>query len=101
MTVDIRQYYQFAADAPVVVDVPTSAGPACRLACLEPGQALAADRLTDGARLCYVLEGTGLFLLGESQEYASAGGLLTVAAEQTLAVRNHGVGRLVVLILGC
>lgn len=95
MITDIRKHYRFSSEDAVVAEV----CPGCWLACLEPRQTLPAGRLPSAPLLCYVLEGTALFVRGQQQDYVSAGGLLRSEVGQELSIGNGGVGRLAVMII--
>jgi quercetin dioxygenase-like cupin family protein len=65
---------------------------------LEPGQEQKPHDHADNDKLYYVLEGKGLFLLGEEEHELAAGEGCVAEAGVPHGVRNHSDARLVVLV---
>ncbi|HHH30317.1 MAG TPA: cupin domain-containing protein [Polyangiaceae bacterium] len=69
------------------------------LNCFEPGQAHASHVHADMDKVYQVVEGTGLFRLGEQESTLSPGAMLFAPAGVPHGIRNTGTGRLVVLAI--
>lgn len=65
---------------------------------LLPGQAQAPHTHADNDKLYYVLEGSGMFLLGDVEHELGAGRGCVAAASVPHGVRNHTQERLVLLV---
>lgn len=68
------------------------------LYCLLPGQEQRAHSHHDSDKLYVVLEGEGMFSVGESVERLSVGGCCVARAGEPHGVRNDSDGNLVVLV---
>jgi mannose-6-phosphate isomerase-like protein (cupin superfamily) len=68
------------------------------LNCLEPGQAQAAHTHAGADKFYFVLEGRGLFSIGDEEREAAAGTLVVAPAGVPHGVTNTGNGRLSLLI---
>ena len=66
--------------------------------CLEPGQEQKPHVHAGAAKVYYVLEGEGVFLVGEEEQSLGAGHAVLAPAEAPHGVRNPGPGRLVLLV---
>jgi quercetin dioxygenase-like cupin family protein len=98
MITDVRKHYQFEAEQFVKVNLVETAQLFCDLYCFEAGQAQP-PRTHDGAtKFYYVLEGTGLFTLGDEERHVSAGGFVCAEPGVVHGVSNAGPARLVALV---
>jgi quercetin dioxygenase-like cupin family protein len=68
------------------------------LNCLEPGQVQEAHEHADQDKFYYVVEGAGLFSLGEERVAAAAGQLIWAPAGLSHGVENRAEGRLTLLV---
>lgn len=68
------------------------------LNCLEPGQIQAAHEHADQDKFYFVLEGTGLFTVGEEVVEAGPGHVVWAAAGLPHGVENRGSQRLTLLM---
>ncbi len=66
--------------------------------CLEPGQTQEPHEHPDQDKFYYVIEGSGLFWLGEEQQTASTGDVVWAPAGLSHGVENRGRQRLTLLI---
>lgn len=66
--------------------------------CLEPGQEQAPHDHAGQDKFYYVVEGEGLFQLGEEQLTAESGEVVWAQAGVVHGVRNEGEGRLTLLV---
>jgi quercetin dioxygenase-like cupin family protein len=68
------------------------------LNCLEPGQVQKPHDHSDQDKFYYVVEGSGLFWLGEQQKRAGAGQIIWAPAGLVHGVENTGETRLTLLV---
>lgn len=68
------------------------------LNCLEPGQEQSVHAHTDQDKFYFVLEGEGLFTIGENQKSATSGQTVWAAAGVPHGVKNNGSIQLVILM---
>ncbi|PKO05290.1 MAG: cupin domain-containing protein [Chloroflexi bacterium HGW-Chloroflexi-3] len=68
------------------------------LNCLEPGQVQEVHEHADQDKFYFVLEGEGLFVVGDMEKAASAGMVVLAPATIIHGVRNIGHERLVILM---
>ncbi len=68
------------------------------LNCLEPGQVQAVHSHTDQDKFYFVIEGTGLFTVGDAEREVGPGGVVWAQAGVAHGVRNDGPVRLVILM---
>ena len=68
------------------------------LNCLEPGQVQKVHDHSDQDKFYFVLEGTGLFVVGDQEQTASAGMLVWAPAGITHGVSNQSSQNLVILM---
>jgi quercetin dioxygenase-like cupin family protein len=68
------------------------------LNCLEPGQTQAVHAHAGADKFYFVLEGRGLFTVGDETREAAAGTLIVAPAGVSHGVANTGDGRLSLLI---
>lgn len=68
------------------------------LNCLQPGQVQSPHTHADQTKFYYVVEGEGLFWLGEEQMRATAGTVVWAAAGLVHGVQNAGNSLLVLLV---
>jgi quercetin dioxygenase-like cupin family protein len=68
------------------------------LNCLEPGQVQKPHDHDAQDKFYYIVEGSGLFWLGEQQNYASAGQIIWAPAGLVHGVENTGKTRLTLLV---
>jgi quercetin dioxygenase-like cupin family protein len=68
------------------------------LNCLEPGQIQKPHDHANQDKFYYVLEGDGLFWLGDEQQTATAGQLVWAPAGLVHGVENKSSGRLILLM---
>lgn len=68
------------------------------LNCLEPGQAQMPHDHADQDKFYYVVEGSGLFWLGDNRVPAAAGQVVWAPAGIIHGVENDGEGRLTLLV---
>ena len=68
------------------------------LNCLEPGQVQKPHAHQGADKFYLVLEGTGLFVVGDEKKTASVGELIIAPAGVEHGVSNGGDGRLTVLV---
>lgn len=68
------------------------------LNCLEPGQEQKVHDHSDQDKFYFVLEGEGLFTVGEREELAAAGMLIWAPATIPHGAKNLGKQRLVILM---
>lgn len=66
--------------------------------CLEPGQEQAAHDHEGQDKFYYVVEGRGLFQVGEEHTHAEAGDVVWAPAGVVHGVRNEGEARLTLLV---
>ena len=66
--------------------------------CLEPGQQQAPHAHADAAKVYYVLEGEGTFLVGSEERALGPGHAVLAPAGEDHGVRNASDGRLVLLV---
>lgn len=66
--------------------------------CLEPGQQQAHHSHSDAAKVYYVLEGEGVFLVGTEEQRLGPGHAVMAPAGAPHGVRNEGPARLSVLV---
>ena len=66
--------------------------------CLEPGQQQAPHSHTGAAKVYYVLEGEGVFLVGTEEQRLGPGHAVMAPAGEPHGVRNEGPDRLRVLV---
>jgi mannose-6-phosphate isomerase-like protein (cupin superfamily) len=71
----------------------------CDVYCLEPGQAQKPHVHDEAAKVYYVLEGEGTFLVGSEERTLGPGNAVLAAAGEEHGVRNASGGRLVLLVL--
>ena len=70
----------------------------CDVYCLEPGQEQKPHSHDDATKFYYVLEGQGLFLVGENERQLGPGELAWSAPGEAHGVRNTSSERLVLLV---
>ena len=70
----------------------------CDVYCLEPGQAQKVHAHAGATKFYYVIEGEGLFTIGEETRRLEAGGAGVVRARRTHGVRNGSEERLLLLV---
>lgn len=70
----------------------------CDIYCLEPGQAQKLHAHDDATKFYYVIEGRGVFTVGDRQEELAVGGLAFSTPGQPHAVHNTSGDRLVLLV---
>jgi mannose-6-phosphate isomerase-like protein (cupin superfamily) len=68
------------------------------LNCLEPGQTQATHAHAEADKFYFILEGQGIFTIGEVQQEAEAGTLVVAPASVPHGVRNEGQNRLTILV---
>lgn len=68
------------------------------LNCLEPGQSQAVHTHADQDKFYFVLEGEGLFTVGETTRSAAPGYTVWAPADVPHGVENQGEDRLVILV---
>lgn len=68
------------------------------LYCLEPGQKQAPHAHDDAAKIYYVLEGEGVFLVGTEEQRLGPGHAVMAPAGEPHGVRNEGPERLLLLV---
>lgn len=68
------------------------------LNCLEPGQVQKVHEHTDQDKFYYVIEGTGLFTVGNRVTEANPGQVIWAEAGLPHGVENRGAGRLTLLV---
>jgi mannose-6-phosphate isomerase-like protein (cupin superfamily) len=68
------------------------------LYCLEPGQQQAPHTHAANAKVYYVLEGVGTFLVGGREERLGPGAAVLAPAGELHGVRNEGPDRLALLV---
>jgi mannose-6-phosphate isomerase-like protein (cupin superfamily) len=66
--------------------------------CLEPGQEQKPHVHAEAAKIYYVLEGEGTFVLGDEQHTLGAGHAVLAPAGELHGVRNDSVARLTLLV---
>jgi quercetin dioxygenase-like cupin family protein len=66
--------------------------------CLEPGQQQAAHAHAGAAKVYYVLEGEGVFLVGAEERKLGPGHAIMAPSGEPHGVRNEGPGRLTCLV---
>jgi quercetin dioxygenase-like cupin family protein len=67
--------------------------------CLEPGQEQKPHTHAEAAKIYYVLEGEGTFVLGEEEHHLGPGHAVLSPAGERHGVRNEGPGRLILLVM--
>ncbi len=70
----------------------------CDLYCLEPGQEQKVHSHAGATKFYYVLEGTGVFTVGDAERELSPGGVAWSAPGEPHGVRNGSQERLVCLV---
>lgn len=70
----------------------------CDIYCFEPGQAQAPHTHEGSDKIYYVVEGKGLFRVGEEERELSAREIAMAPSGQRHGVENKGPGRLVLLV---
>ena len=70
----------------------------CDVYCLEPGQAQKVHAHAGATKFYYVIEGEGLFTIGEETRRLEAGGLAWSAPGEPHGVRNGSEERLLLLV---
>jgi mannose-6-phosphate isomerase-like protein (cupin superfamily) len=70
----------------------------CDLYCFEPGQAQAAHTHDASDKIYCVVQGKGLFQVGDEERELGADTIVIARAGQKLGVRNPGAERLVLLV---
>jgi mannose-6-phosphate isomerase-like protein (cupin superfamily) len=68
------------------------------LNCLEPGQAQAAHTHAGADKFYFVVEGEGVFTVGDESRRAGPGMVVWAPAEASHGVENQGTERLVLLV---
>jgi mannose-6-phosphate isomerase-like protein (cupin superfamily) len=71
----------------------------CDLYCFEPGQAQKPHAHEGEDKVYYVLEGEGLFRVGEEEQSVKAQSIVLAPAGVDHGVTNRSAGRLVVLVV--
>jgi mannose-6-phosphate isomerase-like protein (cupin superfamily) len=70
----------------------------CDIYCFEPGQAQAPHTHEGSDKIYFVVEGTGLFRIGEEERELSAREIAMAPSGQRHGVENKGPDRLVLLV---
>jgi quercetin dioxygenase-like cupin family protein len=70
----------------------------CDLYCFEPGQAQAAHTHEGSDKIYFVVEGKGLFQVGQEERELRQGEIAMASSGQKHGVRNPGPDRLVLLV---
>src|SRR5262245_36545716 len=68
------------------------------LNCLEPGQVQFVHDHSDADKVYVVMEGTGVFIIGDVRQEAGSGSVIWAAAGVPHGVENHGTERLTLLV---
>jgi mannose-6-phosphate isomerase-like protein (cupin superfamily) len=97
--IDVQTMVRFGADKLQKVSLFHTDRSMVDLYCAEPGQAQKPHVHAGSDKLYYVLEGAGLFTLGEAERTAEPGTAVLAKAGVAHGVRNPGPGRLVCLVV--
>ncbi len=96
--VNVRERIAFRADKMNKINLFDEAQMFMDVYCLEPGQAQKPHAHAGAAKTYFVLEGEGVFQVGEEERKLGAGHAILAPAGIDHGVRNEGPERLVVLV---
>ena len=99
MKIRVRDHVKVAADRMARIGLSGTARTQLDLYCVAPGQAQSPHRHEGEDKIYYVIEGTGRFTVGDSEERLEAGDALVAPAGVGHGLVNDGSALLLVLVL--
>ena len=95
---DVFAAAQFAPEKMQKINLYETPNFFCDVYCLEPGQAQKPHSHDDADKLYYVLDGSGMFLVGDEERELSAHQIVIAPAGAPHGVRNTSEARLTLLV---
>lgn len=99
MKIRVRDHVKVAADRMAKIGLSGTARTQLDLYCVAPGQSQSAHRHEGEDKIYYVIEGSGRFTVGDSEERLEAGDALVAPAGVGHGLVNDGSALLLVLVL--
>jgi len=99
MKIRVRDHVKVAADRMARIGLSGTARTQLDLYCVAPGQAQSPHRHEGEDKIYYVIEGSGRFTVGDSEERLEAGDALVAPAGVGHGLVNDGSALLLVLVL--
>jgi len=99
MKIRVRDHVKVATDRMARIGLSGTARTQLDLYCVAPGQAQSPHRHEGEDKIYYVIEGTGRFTVGDSEERLEAGDALVAPAGVGHGLVNDGSALLLVLVL--
>ncbi|HQU29069.1 MAG: cupin domain-containing protein [Nitrospira sp.] len=96
--IDLQEYKQFSREKMNKLNLFQSERFFCDVYCLEPGQEQKGHVHADQDKVYFVLEGEGLFTVGQESQSLGMGQGTMAPAGESHGVKNHGAQRLRLLV---
>ena len=96
--VEVSEQVRFRADKLSKVNLFDAPQMFVDVYCLEPGQEQKPHTHADAAKVYYVLEGEGTFLIGEESRTVGSGFAVFAAPGELHGVKNESTGRVTLLV---
>ena len=99
MKITVKDHAKVAPDKMAKIALATTSRAQLDLYCLGPGQSQRAHVHDDQDKICYVLEGRGLFTLDGVEETLAPGEAIVAPAGKSHGIQNAGSTPLLVLVV--